>query len=302
MVPPSLWCVFSFLEMVEQQFVMVNQQLLEGGGEDYGVGDGFPPFASNPEHPQGNPAFIKLKKYSGFYRVHYYLGNPKHIRPYVDEGIKLDGVEYQSTLREFGEVDAEIIEKHKERAQEIFALFKKKECERKRRYRKKGKTTKEEPKFLLNRCGICNKLRPALNIFWGELMCEKCYFTPSRIRFVMERRFLEVEKFPGEGGGGVSKVAVANAVEDPDEPFFSPTTPPLMVLQPTPLPQQPSTPSPQIEEDEEPPPFSSPVAPECSTPQWPITQSSSSSPIIDFETYQFEPMDFLEEDFILEDE
>ncbi len=289
MVPPSLWCILSFsqLEMVEQQFVMVNQQLLEGGGEDYGVGDGFPPFYSNPEHPQGNPPFIKLKKYSGFYRVHHYLGTPKHIRPYVEEGIKQVGIEYKSTLREFGEVDAEIIEKHKERAQEIFALFKKKECERKRRYRRKGKTTREEPKFLLNRCGICTKLRPSLNIFWGELLCERCYFTPSRIRFVMERKFLDVEKFP---------------MEEIVTPEVTPETPPLIIVS-----EPPETPQIHeevaVEEEVEilPLPFS-PNLPECSTPQWPSTQlpSSSSSPLLDFENYQFDPMDFLEDDFILE--
>ncbi len=86
-------------------------------------------------------------------------------------------------------------------------------------------------------------------------------------------------------------------------PEVTPETPPLIIVS-----EPPETPQIHekiaVEEEDEilPLPFS-PNLPECSTPQWPLTQlpSSSSSPLLDFENYQFDPMDFLEDDFILDD-
>jgi len=325
---------FSFfnLEMVEQHFVLVNRVLKEttekydgvydgdldvdvvevgggGGGETSAVssvsvvGDGFPPFFANPNHPNGNLPFIPLKKYSGFHRVHYYLGESKHIKPFVDEGTKLDGLKFKTTTQAFGEVDASIIEHHKDRAKEIFALFKKKECERKRRYHKRGKTPKSELKFLLNRCGICNLLRPALNIFWGELLCERCYFTPSRIRFVMERKFLDIPKLTTATTNAEEPEEETEDEETEDEEAeeteeeesaeeATTTTTTTMVIE---------------EKDLK---TSTPLPCECSTPQWETIQAnqqtsysttSSSSPIINFENYHFEPQELLNDDFIFED-
>jgi len=339
---------FSFfnLEMVEQHFVLVNRVLKEttekydgvydgdidvdvecggGGGETSAVsplavsvvGDGFPPFFANPNHPNGNLPFIPLKKYSGFHRVHYYLGESKHIKPFVDEGTKLEGLKFKTTTQAFGEVDASIIEHHKDRAKEIFALFKKKECERKRRYLKRGKTPKSELKFLLNRCGICNLLRPALNIFWGELLCERCYFTPSRIRFVMERKFLDIPKLATattnaeepeeeteeteeeEEGSEEEEEETTEETEEEETAEEATTTTAATMMEII------------IPVEEEGLKTSTPLPCECSTPQWETIQSnqqtsysttSSSSPIINFENYHFEPQELLNADFIFDND
>jgi hypothetical protein len=161
----------------------------------------FPPYTCDTA--TCNPPFVNLGKDTSFYRIHYYLANRKNIKPYVKEDIQ-DGTIpsssfYKTTQEEYGEVDAKIITLHQERAKAIFKLYKKKECERKRRYKRKRKSPENEFKFFLNRCGICHRLRPAVNLFWGELMCERCYFTPSRILFVMNRKFLDVEKLWEEG-------------------------------------------------------------------------------------------------------
>lgn len=181
----------------------------------------FPPYECDSE--TGNPCFVGLSHHThcDFFRVQSYLANLKQISCLKRElywasvsdhkpcSLK---TAFHTDSNTYGEVDTEIIEQHKARAQIIFKLFKKKECERKRRARKSGRDCTCE--IFLNRCGVCDRLRPAVNLFWGELLCDKCYFSPSRIRFIMERRFgdlpsleskLEEEVEVEMGGGEVPR-------------------------------------------------------------------------------------------------
>lgn len=155
----------------------------------------FPPYVCDTVTSQ--PTFVgPNKSMENFFRVQMHLAGDPVIRSIVrsDDEISLEPHPYHITTEtEFGEEDAKRIQNHINQAQTLFRLYKKKECERKRRYKNKGLSPHDTKEFYLNRCGICNRLRPAVNIFWGTVMCEKCYFTPSRIEFVMNRIFLDVE-------------------------------------------------------------------------------------------------------------
>jgi hypothetical protein len=126
-----------------------------------------------------------------------------------------------SDVSTYGEHFVQRIEEHKKRAQAIFKLYKKKECERRRRYKRKEKENKSKPKhatnLLLNRCGICGRLRMGVNLFWGVVLCDLCYFTPSRILFVMNRRYVDVEAidYPMPKDGFSEEIAMEKA-SDPE--------------------------------------------------------------------------------------
>jgi len=230
----------------------------------------FPPYVCDANTMQ--PTFVgPNKSMENFFRVQMHLAGDPVIRSIVrsDEESSLQPHPYHITTEtEFGEEDAKRIQGHVNQAQTLFRLYKKKECERKRRYKNKGLTPSDTKEFYLNRCGICDRLRPAVNIFWGTVMCEKCYFTPSRIQFVMNRIFLEVEPMePREKERHVVEEAYPDSLGEipklyADIPFSDPpdfcrpydstfysrppspvSTPPLIIPPSTPILNEPASPT-----------------------------------------------------------
>jgi hypothetical protein len=181
----------------------------------------FPPFTSvydEKDNENCNPGFIDPGV--EFYRFHSHLATKKSLRSIARSDIKSNQTrEPHPMLYHFGVKsnpatygvslqETEIIHHYKEKSRQLFGLYKKKECERKRRYRKKKKTPITEPKFALNRCSLCEKLRPAVNIFWGNVLCDRCYFTPSRIHFIMTRIFQNVPRFEEETVAATTAAAI----------------------------------------------------------------------------------------------
>ncbi len=153
----------------------------------------FPPFICK-QNQDCTPSFVKVGKNPSFYFFHYYLAHEKMCKKmYIQENKEHPGIFQNPEQDEL----AFMVQKHKERARNIFKLYKKKECERKRRYKKKEKSCiKTTTNFFLNRCGICRRLRVGVNIFWGEILCDLCYFTPERILFIMNRRYIDIPPIP----------------------------------------------------------------------------------------------------------
>lgn len=85
------------------------------------------------------------------------------------------------------------IGKNRHRAWEYFTAYKKRENERRRRYRKKKVITKEFDLSRKHRCEVCLELFGRVNLFWGFSLCNTCYFNPVYIQFIMFKKFTHVE-------------------------------------------------------------------------------------------------------------
>lgn len=77
------------------------------------------------------------------------------------------------------------------RARNIFFQYKKREHERRHRYRAVGtKSFQLQKQFEdMHRCEICQGIFETVDLFWGITLCRKCYFTPEYINFIMANRF-----------------------------------------------------------------------------------------------------------------
>lgn len=82
-------------------------------------------------------------------------------------------------------------------AKHSFVLYKKRECERRKRIRKKLDTEKQKEKegkpanillSMVDMCEICNRLYVTVNLFWGITLCDSCYFNPHTINEIMKTR------------------------------------------------------------------------------------------------------------------
>lgn len=83
-------------------------------------------------------------------------------------------------------------------------LYKKRECERRKRIRKKlederkKERDKKEPANILlsmvDMCEICKRLYVTVNLFWGVTICDICYFSPSVINDIMKSKYMIAEK------------------------------------------------------------------------------------------------------------
>jgi hypothetical protein len=79
-------------------------------------------------------------------------------------------------------------------AKNTWVLYKKRECERRKRIRRKIQKEKEresanQPSNLLlalvDRCESCKRFYITVNLFWGVTLCDSCYFNENVIREIM---------------------------------------------------------------------------------------------------------------------
>lgn len=83
-------------------------------------------------------------------------------------------------------------------AKHSWLLYKKRECERRKRIRKKLEEEKKkerdrkEPANILlsmvDMCEICKRLYVTVNLFWGVTICDSCYFNPCVINDIMKAK------------------------------------------------------------------------------------------------------------------
>lgn len=85
----------------------------------------------------------------------------------------------------------------KRQAKESWVLYKKRECERRKRIRRKIAEEKEKeddkkPSNLLlalvDRCEFCKRFYITVNLFWGITLCDVCYFNEAIIHEIMKKQ------------------------------------------------------------------------------------------------------------------
>lgn len=130
-------------------------------------------------------------------------------------------------------------------AKHTWLLYKKRECERRKRIRRKIEEEKEkeilknEPANILlsmvDMCEICKRLYVTVNLFWGVTICDGCYFNPQVINEIMKTRYeaaeskIEitpeniVEEITKKGGGGAHKKTTTTI--PPPPPLYIPPPP-----------------------------------------------------------------------------
>lgn len=89
----------------------------------------------------------------------------------------------------------------KQAAKTSYVLYKKRECERRKRIRKrlekeKANTENNLPSNLLlcmtDQCEFCKKLFVTVNLFWGHTLCDLCYFNEDIIKQIMHQRYMSL--------------------------------------------------------------------------------------------------------------
>jgi hypothetical protein len=93
------------------------------------------------------------------------------------------------------------------RARNIFFQYKKREHERRHRYKAEGTRSSLLQKQFedMHRCEVCQGIFETVDLFWGITLCRKCYFTPEYINFIMSNRFGDLIT-----SANVSKVPLSN--------------------------------------------------------------------------------------------
>lgn len=85
----------------------------------------------------------------------------------------------------------------KQISKQSWMLYKKRECERRKRLRVKLEREREiEAKggpanillSMVDACEICKKLYVTVNLFWGLTLCDTCYFNEDIIKDIMKQR------------------------------------------------------------------------------------------------------------------
>ena len=88
-------------------------------------------------------------------------------------------------------------------AKHSWILYKKRECERRKRIRQrlereKAKDKQGNPANLLlamvDSCEACKRLYVTVNLFWGTTLCDACYFNPDIIKNIMSDKGGQAEK------------------------------------------------------------------------------------------------------------
>lgn len=106
----------------------------------------------------------------------------------------------------------------KQSAKKTWVLYKKRECERRKRLRKKMELEKEIESSkgpanlllsLVDTCEICRKLYVTVNLFWGVTVCDLCYFNPEVITDIMKKHIGEGQ--PSNVNGSSSSIGESNA-------------------------------------------------------------------------------------------
>ena len=77
--------------------------------------------------------------------------------------------------------------KMRNRARTYYLKYKKREAERRRRYKIKERKGEEVSSvfYEVHDCDNCKKLKEYVNLFWGVTLCDRCYYNPEVIRRVM---------------------------------------------------------------------------------------------------------------------
>lgn len=90
----------------------------------------------------------------------------------------------------------------KHSAKRDWILYKKRECERRKRIREKIKREKTNEQHgkpanvllaMVDSCESCRRLYVTVNLFWGVTLCDSCYFNPEIINGYMSSRLESAE-------------------------------------------------------------------------------------------------------------
>jgi hypothetical protein len=90
-------------------------------------------------------------------------------------------------------------------------LYKKRECERRKRLRIKLEKEREIERqggpanillSMVDACEVCRKLYVTVNLFWGVTLCDSCYFNKDVIDDIMKKKNDLVEEGDDERGDG----------------------------------------------------------------------------------------------------
>ena len=82
-------------------------------------------------------------------------------------------------------------------AKHNWVLYKKRECERRKRIRRKIEKEKDNERSgkpanvlmaMVDSCEACKRLYVTVNLFWGVTLCDSCYFNPGVINDIMKSR------------------------------------------------------------------------------------------------------------------
>lgn len=134
-----------------------------------------------------------------------------HFHSHVEYTRKEDGTEMQvenHPLIQALKLPSKVI-LLRERCKRRFKWYKKRECERRRRYRLVRKSYEEKRKAflskkdevtvedldvmktyalaILERCEFCGGFFLFVNLFWGATLCDRCYFNPANICSIMQK-------------------------------------------------------------------------------------------------------------------
>lgn len=90
----------------------------------------------------------------------------------------------------------------KHAAKRDWILYKKRECERRKRIREKIEREKKNERYgkpanvllaMVDSCEACRRLYVTVNLFWGVTLCDSCYFNPDIINELMTSRLEAAE-------------------------------------------------------------------------------------------------------------
>jgi len=103
----------------------------------------------------------------------------------------------------------------KHAAKRDWILYKKRECERRKRIREKINREKQNERSgkpanvllaMVDSCEACKRLYVTVNLFWGVTLCDPCYFNPDIINDLMKTRL--------EAANHSVKISSENIVEE----------------------------------------------------------------------------------------
>jgi len=87
--------------------------------------------------------------------------------------------------------------KMREEARNVYCKYKKREAERRRRYKVKeaGGEFVSQILYEVHECERCMLLKENVNLFWGVTLCDKCYYTPKVLYDIIQNRLEKVQPF-----------------------------------------------------------------------------------------------------------
>lgn len=110
------------------------------------------------------------------------------VQEHFSSHVTLDGVSYRLPPKLYA---LKLAAKHS------WILYKKRECERRKRIRQRLEKEKERASSgnpanvllsMVDSCEVCKRLYVTVNLFWGTTLCDACYFNPDVIKHIMTER------------------------------------------------------------------------------------------------------------------